>query len=70
MAYYNLKKYFKFGRKRSKSGAGALALAASLKSGLAWLFGVLRGSEKRFCMAEHPRKNSLKQLLSLRFSAN
>jgi hypothetical protein len=36
---YNLKKYLKFERKRVKSGAGTLALAAFVKSVLQHLFG-------------------------------
>lgn len=36
---YNLKKYLKFERKRSKSGAGRLDLAALVKSELQYLFG-------------------------------
>jgi hypothetical protein len=36
---YNLKKYLKFTQKRSKSGAGMLALAVLLKSAVQFLFG-------------------------------
>ena len=43
---YNLKKYLKFDRKRSKSGAGALALAASAESVLQDLFGAFATQRK------------------------
>ena len=43
---YNLKKYLKFQWKQSKSGAGTLALAASVKNVLAELLGVRTACQK------------------------
>ncbi|MBD0780098.1 hypothetical protein HPE56_20065 [Maribacter sp. ANRC-HE7] len=56
---YNLKKYLKFIEKRSKSGAGQLALTTLVKSAFQYLFGTSTSIENWCFSSEWIRKKPL-----------